>query len=118
MAKNGSPEPTFETDDNSYVLVTLPVHVSDGASDQVRAVLERELHDKVEGLLTYAANWVKREDLFASVGLSNHSTNRKKYLDPLIDIGWIEMEYPDRPTHPSQRYRITVSGKKVRSLMQ
>lgn len=144
MAENGSPEPTFDTDDNSYVLVTLPVHISDGASDgaktheisslediytyfdgasdgasdQARAVLERELHDKVEGLLRYAANWIKRDDLFAGVGLSNHSTNRKKYLDPLINIGWIEMEYPDRPTHPSQRYRITESGMKMKSLMR
>lgn len=143
MAANGSPEPSFETDDNTYVLVTLPIHISDGASDGVnvqvfsslldvlafcdgasdgasvgvRSILEAELHDKVEGLLSHAANWIKREDLFSSVGLSNHSTNRKKYLDPLINIGWIEMEYPDTPTHPGQRYRVTGAGKRLMGLL-
>lgn len=147
MAVNGSPKPSFETDDNTYVLVTLPVHssagasdrvyslifnnlndiisycdgasdgASDGAGDQVRVLLKNELHDRVEGLLAHAANWVKREELFAGVGLSNHSTNRKRYLDPLIETGWIRMEYPDKPTHPNQRYSITASGKSLMELI-
>lgn len=29
MEANGSPEPSFETDDTTYVLVTLPAHISD-----------------------------------------------------------------------------------------
>jgi ATP-dependent DNA helicase RecG len=33
MVANESPEPSFETDDSTYVLVTLPVHISDGAKD-------------------------------------------------------------------------------------
>ena len=83
-----SPEPSFETDDTSYVLVTLPAHVNDqasdgavdqanlnvfmdlddvvaycdGASDQVKAILEAELNDKVMGLLEGAINWVSREE--------------------------------------------------------
>src|SRR5690606_9644106 len=42
MERNGSPKPVFETDDSTYVLVTLPIHeyftTSDGAiGDQVGA---------------------------------------------------------------------------------
>ncbi len=34
----------------------------DGASDQVKAILEAELNDKVMGLLEGAINWVSREE--------------------------------------------------------
>lgn len=147
LEANGSPEPSFETDDANYVLVTLPAHVNDpvsdgardqaklivfkalddvvaycdgardGARDQVKAILETELHEKVEGLIKGATNWVSREDLFKSIGLSNHSTNREKYLDPVIEIGWITMEYPDKPTHPKQRYKLTKSGMRLKKLI-
>ncbi len=161
MAENGSPEPAFETDDNSYVLVTIPIHNSfkssgsdgvsdgvkaltfnslddiiafskqesdgatdgaideayDGISDKVKEILEDELHTKVEGLLEGAKRWIKRRELFAIISLYNNSTNREKYLDPLIDVGWIEMEFPDNPTNPNQRYKITNSGMKVLKLI-
>lgn len=34
--------------------------------------------------------------------LSNHSSNGAKYLDPIIDLGWVEMEHFESPTHPNQ----------------
>ena len=159
MESNGSTKPSFETDDASYVLVTLVANkidqandgasnqvsngvntlnfnnieeviafsngasnqasngVNDGASDQVKAILATELHDKVEGLITNATAWIKREELFACVGLTNQSKNRKKYLDPIIDLDWITMEFPDRPTHPNQRYKLTIKGEKLLRLL-
>ena len=158
MANNGSPEPVFETDEATYVMVTIPIHndfkstasdqvsdqvntlsfnglddivafcdqennrLSDGAydglSDRVKEILDTELHTKVEGLLEGAENWIKRRDLFAKIGLSNHSKNREKYLDPLINIGWIQMEYPDNPTNPNQRYKITNPGMILKQLIK
>jgi ATP-dependent DNA helicase RecG len=154
MADNGSPNPIFETDEDTYVMVTIPIHYDykgtksdqvsdqanilifnslddiiafskqdndgayDGVSDGVKEIIEAELHTKVEGLLVGAKSWIKRKDLFAKIGLSNHSTNREKYLDPLIDFGWIQMEYPDNPTHPKQRYKITERGMIVIQLIK
>lgn len=90
----------------------------DGAHDDVEKILNNELHDKVIGLLEGAEDWINRVDLFKHVSLTSNSTNRKKYLDPLMDIGWIEMEYPDTPTHPNQRYKITASGTKLKQLIE
>ena len=159
MESNGSTKPTFETDDASYVLVTLVANkvdqandgasnqasngvnalnfsnieeviafsnrasnqasngVNDGASDEVKDILDRELHNKVEGLISNATTWIKREDLFATVDLTNQSKNRKKYLDPIIELGWIAMEYPETPTHPNQRYKLTPSGEVLLQLL-
>lgn len=175
MANNGSPNPIFETDEQTYVLVTLPVHegfkgsngannqapVSDNAivfndlddiiafsnqannqvsdqvndqvsdqasdqandqandqvSDQVKTILNNEVHSRVEEMLTLLKTKLKRADLFKLMDLSNHSTNRKKYLDPLIDLGWVEMEHPEERTHPNQTYKTNDSGIRILKLI-
>ena len=87
--------------------------VDDKVSDKVKTILKEQLHGIVEEILNVANNWIKTKELFAAVQLSKHPDNRKKYLDPLLKIGWVEMEYPDKKTSPNQRYRITASGKKL-----
>jgi len=86
---------------------------NDQANDQVQDILNNQLHSRVEEILNIAVRWIKRDELFAAMNLSNHPDNRKKYLDPLLKIGWVEMEFPDKKTSPNQRYRITESGKRL-----
>ena len=87
--------------------------VNDKVSDKVKTILKERLHGIIEEILNAANNWIKIEELFDTVQLSKHPDNRKKYLDPLLKIGWVEMEYPDKKTSPNQRYRITKSGKNL-----
>lgn len=197
MEENGSPAPTFETDDESYVLVTLPARVNDQARDQeqtttgneatnqVKApvfntiediiafsnqvsnqakgeatvqvndqasvgasvgaqasdsedsidlrnltdgardgardgalkILNDQVHTEVVAILTAVKQWTKRTELFDSIGLTNRTGNRKKYLDPLFEFGWIQIEFPDNMTHPNQRYKITAAGKRILDLI-
>lgn len=201
MEENGSPTPTFETDDESYVLVTLPARVNDQARDQeqtttgneatnqVKApvfntiediiafsnqvsnqvsnqakgsatvqvndqasvgasvgaqasdsedsidlrnltdgardgardgalkILNDQVHTEVVAILTAVKQWTKRTELFDSIGLTNRTGNRKKYLDPLFEFGWIQIEFPDNMTHPNQRYKITAAGKRILDLI-
>jgi ATP-dependent DNA helicase RecG len=99
------------------VAVGVTVGATVGATDQVKNILNHQVHSKVEGILLHAKDWINRGELFSKIGLSNQSFNRKKYLDQLIETGWIELEYPDNPTHPNQRYRITDSGSKLLRLI-
>jgi ATP-dependent DNA helicase RecG len=92
--------------------------VNDQANDQVQDILNNQLHSKVEEILNTATRWIKRDELFEAINLSNHHDNRKKYLDPLLKIGWVEMEFPDKRTSPNQRYRITASGKNLLKLIK
>jgi ATP-dependent DNA helicase RecG len=165
MAANGSPKPIFETDENTYFLVTLPVHpqASVGASDQAgdqasgadgnqatnqvnelifndledvvaftngvtnqatnqagnqaREIVKNEIHDKIRAILELAFDWTKRSRIFDAIGLTNQTFNRKKYLDPLLDLGWVEMEFPEKKTSPEQRYKTTESGERLLKLI-
>lgn len=64
-------------------------------------------------MLIAADSWISREELFERICLTNQSFNRKKFLDPLLGTGWIEMKYPDNRTHSEQRYKISESGKRL-----
>ena len=82
-------------------------------SNGVKDIITNEIHDKVEEILKALLVLQKRNDLFKS----NQSKNRAKYLDRLIDLGWIAKEYPDEVNNPLQRYYTTESGKRILSLM-
>jgi len=88
MEQNGSPDPTFETDDLSYVLVTLPIRVSaningatngvnqlkfsgldeliafangatNGAGHTASAIIHDQIHNRVAELLNHSMEWIK-----------------------------------------------------------
>jgi ATP-dependent DNA helicase RecG len=150
MADNGSPVPSFETDETStYLLATLPAHdsmsngasngvnvpvfkdlkdilafgngASNGASNGVRnlaiEIINTEVHDRVYEILEILTVRMKRSELFEKMDLSNQSKNRAKYLDPLIENGWVEMEFPKERPHPNQTYQVTVAGNRILKLL-
>ena len=152
MENNGSPAPIFETDDATYVLVTLPIHelfeasvqvsdqansqvnslyintlddvikftnqANDQANDQAVRIVYDAIHDKVIPMLNTLNHPKKRAEIFAELGLRNHSDTRQRYIDPMLHYGWIEMTIPEKPTHPHQQYKITGSGSKLLDLLQ
>jgi ATP-dependent DNA helicase RecG len=59
----------------------------------------------------------KRKEVLSVIGVKNHTDARKRYIDPLIDLGWIELTIPEKPTHKEQKYRLTAEGRKLLSLI-
>ena len=92
--------------------------VSNQVSNQANHILEVNLHGKVKAMLGVTEDWKSKEDIFQHIQLSNQHKNRVKYLDPLIEYGWIEMKFPDSKTHPEQRYKLTESGKRLLDLIK
>ena len=40
----------------------------------------------------------------------SHWYFKKKFILPAMQRGWIEMQYPDKPNHPQQKYKLTEKG--------
>lgn len=151
METNGSPSPIFATDEQTYVLVTLPVHAQaifstevgnqvkditfrriedvvafgnqasnaagNQAGNQARALINDEVHGRVREMLYMLTNRMKKAELFNQMGLSNQSKNRARYLDPLIELGWVEMDFPTEKTNPNQKYKTTDTGNRILNLI-
>lgn len=45
------------------------------------------------------------QEILERLGLSQHSANRKRHIQPLLDIGILEMTNPDNPNDRNQKYR-------------
>lgn len=155
MADNGSPNPVFETDDQNYVLVTLPAHpsasdqvsdqesnqvngliinslediitfcnqesveVSVEVSDQVIQILNDQIGNHVDDILSIVAiKPFSSTDILEKLGLIKHTKNKKKYINPLLEKGWIEYTNPENPKDRNQKYRITKSGVRLLKLLE
>ena len=45
------------------------------------------------------------QELLTRLGLSNQSINRKRHIQPLVDMGVLEMTIPEKPNDRNQKYR-------------
>lgn len=94
-------------------IVALVDAINDGVRDGVNAIVENEVHHRAIDMLKQMKEWISREQMFAGIGLANSSTNRKRDLDQLLDLNWVEMKYPEIPTHPKQQYKRTHLGENI-----
>jgi ATP-dependent DNA helicase RecG len=88
-----------------------------GAGRPAIAIISEAIHDRVAEMLTILLERMKRVDLFEKMDLSNQSRNRAKYLDPLIELQWVAMEFPEERTHPNQTYQTTDVGRSILNLI-
>ncbi len=127
MRNNGSPPPSFETDeDRSWFLVRLAVHPSfsndgrDAAEQDTQQDKQLENKEKipdtvqatvqVEQLLLALERDMHRQELQDQIGIANRTHFLAAYLKPALETGLIEMTDPEAPTSPKQRYRRTSTG--------
>lgn len=87
-------------------------------SKEAKILLELTVHDKVKEILLFSESYKTREEILRNLGLVKKSKHKIKFIDPLLEIGWIEMKHPDKINHPDQGYRITESGKRLLELIR
>lgn len=118
MQRNGSPEPTFETDDErNYFLAVIPVHPDmdkrGQAGGQAKGqagghALEISLNDTEKAILELLDEGpCSTSELLEKLGLENRTGAFRRNVKNLMANGLIEYMYPDNPKHPEQKYRLS-----------
>lgn len=69
---------------------------------------------QVAELLRRIAGEMSREELQATLGLSDRKSFRERYLRPALDAGLLNMTLPSKPNSRLQRYCLTELGKQAR----
>ena len=108
MEQNGSPDPIFETDDlHSHFLAILPVHPEflKNETKELASKSPRSLE-----ILEFCKNAKTRKEIFAMLGITNHTSNYNRYLRPLLENDVLSMKYPDAQRTPNQQYYTTTAG--------
>ena len=103
----------------SLVSDQAPLTVDNLVSDQVQTRREdsrrvsrpiEELTDQQHRLLAACDTPRRQTELMALLGLTHRTQFRTFHLQPLIDGGLLQLQFPDRPRHPRQRYSLTPAG--------
>jgi len=73
----------------------------------------KNIPEAIERLLqAFNHRTLKANDLMEALGLIHRGTFRKNYLDVAIKLGLVELTQPRSPRSPTQKYRLSPTGKK------
>lgn len=121
MSTNGSPDPSFETDEErTYFTVVLPIHplaaprTPGGTPWETPAVnpdVLNNLNTKMLDLLDFSQIPQDRATIQRRLGLKDEKHVRTRYLRPLLEEGLLELTDPDHPSSRGQKYRTTDLGR-------
>jgi len=72
-----------------------------------------ELSDGQRAMLAASDTPRAMKELMEIVSVTHRAYFKGNYLQPLLDGGLLNLQFPDKPTHPRQRYVLTEIGAKV-----
>ena len=121
MDDNGSPQPSFDTDDDrSFFVSTLPIHsqavlgVTSGVTTpEVTPEVREFLNEKAVDLLDYCLTPRSRTEIQIHLQVKDVKHVRERYIYPLLSVKLIMMTDPEHPQSPNQRFRTTKIGEKA-----
>jgi ATP-dependent DNA helicase RecG len=64
-------------------------------------------------LLSYCIEPETREAIFKHLELFNNTKNYNRHVKPLIEIGWLELTIPNKPTSKNQKYKTSEVAKRL-----
>jgi ATP-dependent DNA helicase RecG len=75
------------------------------------------VNEKLNKILSFCQNPKQRKEILQEIALVNNVKNYDTYMSPLIQMGWVAMTIPDKPTSPKQQYRTTLKGRVIKELL-
>lgn len=106
--ENNLPEPNFEQEEEFKIILYRP------STDQVPQEF-RSTSVEVKNLLKVLEGEMSRKEIQQALELKHEGNFRENYLEPALEIGVIEMKYPDSPNHPRQKYVLTKKGTEIKN---
>ncbi len=74
--------------------------------NQVRNQVISYLDETLLSVLIFCTTPKTREEIFNQISLFNNSKNFNKHLKPIIELGWLNLTLPNKPTSKNQKYII------------
>lgn len=85
--------------------------------DQVEPKLWSLLETVFLKVLVFCEQPQSRLAILETLKLYNNSRNFDNYIKPLIEIGWLNLTIPDKPTSKNQQYFTTELGKRLLTIL-
>ena len=106
LRENGNPEPVFNVDKitafEAMVQPSLSLNlVTDGEKVTKSATKSTKTMNEV---LAFCEHPKSLTEIMAHWGLKHRNNTKSRYVDPLIENGFLEMTIPEKPNSRNQKY--------------
>ena len=109
--KANLPEPEYITNTDSVRLIFRYEPIGRPSTDQA-PTKHRPSTDQVFALMKVLEDKeLSVKEMMEGLGLNHRPTFRTNYLHPALNEGYVTPLYPEQPSHPKQKYRLTDKGK-------
>ena len=112
----GLPEPEYGTD-GAFVWITfkrpsrvanldtsLDTSLDTNINSDTNSDTKYDLSDKQKEVLAYCIIARSSREILEHIGVTNHTKNRDRFVNYLVDEGYLERTIPDSPNSPQQKY--------------
>ncbi len=86
-------------------------------SNQVSTIARGIAEKHISILIQCSVPKIREEELY-TINLSNQRKNYVDYMLPLVELNWIAMTIPYKPTSPNQKYLTTLKGRLVLEMLK
>ena len=103
LQENGNPEPIFNVDKiTAFEVVVKPSLSLNLVTDQEKVT---KLNDTLNDIIEFCSTPRSLSEIMTHVGLKHRYNVKHRYIDPLIEGGFIEMTVPEKPNSKDQKYK-------------
>ena len=116
----GLPEPEYGTD-GAFVWITfkrpsrvanldtsldtsLDTNINSNTNSDTNSDTKYDLSDNQKEVLAYCIIARSSREILEHIGVTNHTKNRDRFVNYLVDEGYLERTIPDSPNSPQQKY--------------
>lgn len=64
-----------------------------------------------EIIFSMSEDYLTMNEIMSNMGFKHRTSFRENYFLPALEDGAIELQYPEQPKHPKQKYRLTEAAK-------
>lgn len=112
LKENGNESPLFDVSKISVFEVRVKELVDEDASATLPVTVS--VNDQVQDLINALDGEMTRTELMNKLRLKNRAYFTQKYIQEALDANVIELTQPDSPNSPTQKYRLTEKGKRLK----
>lgn len=110
------PDVTFENIEEAHEFVIVirrrsnQESVQESAQESVQDNVQENQHKikltkNQKDIVNFCSVPRSAKEIMERIGLINHSANKKRHIQPLLEMGALEMTNPDNPKDRNQKYR-------------
>lgn len=85
--------------------------------DEDRNAIKDRVSASIIKVLQYCKKPKSSDEIFEEIGLYKNTKNHNHHIKPLIEVGWLNLTLPNKPTSKNQKYYTTDLGEKLLTIV-